>query len=132
MRTLVIAILMLALAAPHAGGATPQKGQNRSKTTATATKEKAPLFASQDQLLKWIDHYRDEPVPDRLPLAVHAMRDLGLIRDPDQSGVYIGFVAGVLADNQMTALALVEKMFPMPPEDQGLVIRAVADRKSVV
>jgi hypothetical protein len=124
MRTLSAALLILLGMAAGADASAPRKGAKAVSPPAAAAA--GQRFASQEQLLKWIDQYREEPAPDRLPAAVRAMSDLGLLRDPDAAGVYVGFVAGVLADNQMQAETLVTRMFPLPPEDQGLVIRAVA------
>ena len=86
----------------------------------------APEFKKQEQILKWINEYRKAPEPDQLPDLVRAMGDLGLFRDLEQSGVYIGFMAGVLGANPDRAERLVSKMFPMPPEDQVVLIRAIA------
>lgn len=83
-------------------------------------------FASQEEVLRWINGYRDEPEPDRLPVAVHAMSRLGLLRDMDQAGVYVGFTAGVLSENQLAATRYLTAMFPMPPEEQGLVVKSIA------
>jgi hypothetical protein len=54
------------------------------------------------------------------------MSELGLFRDLDTAGVYIGFMAGVLQVNPKKAEQLVAKMFPMPPEDQVAIVRAIA------
>jgi hypothetical protein len=54
------------------------------------------------------------------------MGDLGLFREIDNAGVYIGFIAGVLGSNPDKAEKLIAKMFPMPPEDQVVLIRAIA------
>jgi hypothetical protein len=86
----------------------------------------APEFKKQEQVLKWINDYRKAPDPDQLPDLVRAMGDLGLFRDLEQSGVYIGFMAGVLGANPDRAERLVSKMFPMKPEDQVVLIRAIA------
>ena len=79
-----------------------------------------------EQVLKWINDYRRAPDPDRLPDVGHAMGDLGLFRELDSAGVYIGFTAGVLGANPERAERLVSRMFPMPPEDQVVLIRAIA------
>ncbi|HRN85620.1 MAG TPA: hypothetical protein PK857_12425, partial [Hyphomicrobium sp.] len=42
------------------------------------------------------------------------------------AGVYIGFIAGVIGANPERAEQLVSRMFPMPPEDQVVLIRAIA------
>jgi hypothetical protein len=86
----------------------------------------APEFKKSEQILKWINEYRRAPDPEHLPDATHAMGDLGLFRELDQAGVYIGFVAGVIGANPDKAERLVARMFPMPPEDQVVVIRAIA------
>jgi hypothetical protein len=61
-----------------------------------------------------------------VPEAVKAMSAFGATKDMDQAGVYIGFVAGALGANPDTAEDLVAKMFPLPPEDQVLIIKAIA------
>jgi hypothetical protein len=54
------------------------------------------------------------------------MSAAGAFRDLDQAGIYIGFMAGVLGSNSAKAEALVTRMFPMPPEDQVAIVRAIA------
>lgn len=77
-------------------------------------------------ILGWINGYRARPQPMRLPQAVKAMSTLGVFRDLDASGVYIGFMAGVIGANPDKADRLVTGMFPMPPEDQVAIVRAIA------
>jgi hypothetical protein len=83
-------------------------------------------FTKSEQILKWINDYRANPQPERLPDVVHAMGDLGLFRDLDAAGVYIGFMGGVLGANPEKADKIVRQMFPMQPEDQVVLIRAIA------
>ena len=113
MPTIAIALALLATlllpAAAQAPKARPQEG-----------------FASPQHVLRWINGYRARPEPDRLPQAVQAMSALALFRDLDAGGVYIGFIAGVLGANPDKANKLVAGMFPMPPEDQVAVVRAIA------
>lgn len=85
-----------------------------------------PPFAKSEQLLAWINGYRHNPEPNRLPDAIKAMAGIGITKDMDGAGVYIGFAAGVLGSNPDTAEQLVAKMFPLPPEDQVIVIKAIA------
>lgn len=90
-------------------------------------REPPPLeFNKSEQVLKWINGYRQAPDPDRLPQAVRAMGNLGLFRELDSAGVYIGFVGGVLGANPDRAELLISRSFPMPPEDQVVLIRAIA------
>lgn len=97
---------------------------------ATAAAEaKAPRQAkplATGDILKWINSYRQKPEPEKLPDAVRAMSGLGIFRDLDSAGVYIGFMAGVLGDNPAKAERLVARMFPIPPEDQVAIVRAIA------
>ncbi len=83
-------------------------------------------FPTADRLMEWIKDYRHTPEPDKLPAAVHAMRRLGLVKDIEAAGVFGGFIGGVLGDNPDKAEALVTGMYPMPPEDQAIIIKAIA------
>lgn len=93
---------------------------------AAGATEPRPDFRTKEALRRWINIYRHNPAPEYVPLAVKAMARLGLFANPEQSGVYIGFVAGVLADNQTKAEQLVKKMYPLPPESQVVIIKAIA------
>lgn len=95
-----------------------------SATAAVAAKP--PQFASTQDILRWINGYRAKPEPAKLPLAVQAMSRLALFKDLDAAGVYVGFTAGVLGANGDKAEKLIAGMFPMPPEDQVVIIRAIA------
>jgi hypothetical protein len=108
---LLLAAMALALA-PIAAGA---KG-----------KAKKPPFNKPEILLQWINEYRHNPEPDRLAEAYKAMRDLGLLKDVEQAGIYVGFIAGVIGANPEKAEKLVSDMFPVPPPDQVVVVRAIA------
>jgi len=83
-------------------------------------------FPTADRLMEWIKDYRYEPEPDKLPAAVLAMRRLGLVKDIEAAGVFVGFAAGVIGANPDKAEKLVTGMFPMPPEDQAFIIKVVA------
>jgi hypothetical protein len=83
-------------------------------------------FAAADGVLRWINDYRLMPTPEKLPRAMHALSRQGVFRDLESSGVYIGFAAGVLGDNATIADKLVTGMFPMPPEEQTVIVKAIA------
>lgn len=109
---LALALMLLALPASLVHAATKKKTVNE--------------FTSQEHVLRWINGYRNKPEPQKLPAAVHAMSALGLFRELDTAGIYVGFMAGVLQANPTKAEDLVTKMFPMPPEDQVAIVRAIA------
>jgi len=85
-----------------------------------------PDFRTKEALRRWMNTYRDHPSPERVPQAVKSMARLGLLTNPEQSGVYIGFVAGVLADNQTRAEQMIERMYPLAPASQIIIIKAIA------
>jgi len=113
--SLFVALILLAAGAvwpaPAAWASSPKRGT---------------AFTSPQAILGWINRYRSRPQPGKLPEAVKAMSALGVFRDLDASGVYVGFMAGVLGANPDKAARLVAAMFPMPPEDQVAIVRAIA------
>ena len=88
--------------------------------------QSAPAFAKSEDLLVWMNTYRQTSEPERLPAAVKAMVSTGVTKDMDQAGVYVGFTAGVLGSNPDRAEKLISDMFPLEPADQVLLIRAIA------
>jgi hypothetical protein len=85
-----------------------------------------PLSGAPDAVLKWIKNYRSKPAPMAVPAVIQALSQHGTIKDPDTSGVFVGFYAGVLGANPSKAWILIEKTLPLPFEDQWIVIRALA------
>jgi hypothetical protein len=106
---LLFAVVLLA--APSALAAPPKKKEE---------------FASAEHILRWINGYRTHPQPDKVPAMVKAVSALGLFRDLETAGVYVGFMSGVIEANPDRAEHLIAKMFPMPPEDQVAIVRAIA------
>jgi hypothetical protein len=82
-------------------------------------------FSSPEQLMDWISGYRTHRQPWRVPAAVHAMRQFGLLADEEKAWFCTGFIAGVLGSNPKDGPALVAKMFPMPDKEQAVIIRAI-------
>lgn len=83
-------------------------------------------FSTPDRVLHWIYQYRRAPAPLRLPQAVHAMRDHGLLADAKKAGFFIGFIAGVLGANPLSAPRLIAKMPSLPAKQQAVIIKAIA------
>ena len=80
-----------------------------------------------DRVLAWIKGYRAKPERHLLPEAVKALAENGAFQEPDAAGVFVGFMAGVLASNPDHAEKLVMKMLAVTsPEDNWAVVRAVA------
>jgi hypothetical protein len=70
--------------------------------------------------------YRTKREPAHVPEAVQAMSKLGLLKDSENAGVFVGFMAGIIGTNPGQAEALIGKMFPLPPEDQWALVQAIA------
>ena len=84
------------------------------------------IFISRAEVVEWMDHYRERPEPARLPDAVKMLSESGALREPEAAGFHVGFVAGVLGTNPARAEDLVNRMLPLPPSDQWLVVRGIA------
>jgi hypothetical protein len=84
------------------------------------------LSGTPEAVLKWIKAYRIKREPMAVPVIIKALSARGTIKDPDSSGVYVGFFAGVLHTNPAKAWPIIEKTLPLPFEDQWIVIRALA------
>lgn len=83
-------------------------------------------FEKAEEVLAFISSYREEKPQRHVPEMVHAMSNLGMLREPEECGIYTGFLAGVIADSGDGAEKLIATMFPMPPSDQVILIKAIA------
>jgi hypothetical protein len=83
-------------------------------------------FTRPEDMLRWMNGYRTQPQPDKVPGLVKAASAMGIFRDMETAGVYVGFMAGVIEANPKRAETLIARMFPMPPEDQVAIVRAIA------
>jgi len=82
--------------------------------------------ASAEMILGWINQYRLRPEPHRVPEAIRTAGRFNAFKDPESAGVYVGFLAGVLNANPTRAEAIIEKILPLPPDQQWIVVRAIA------
>ena len=83
-------------------------------------------MAPKEAILGWINQYRHRPEPDKVPLAVRGLSRLGQLTDTEGAGVYVGFLAGIIASNPDRADELIAKMFPLSSEHQWAIVRAIA------
>ncbi len=109
-RLAIVAVLIAGLI-PHVAVAAPQRVVD---------------FISSDEVLTWINGYRHKPDPHRLPVAIRAMSRFGGLRDPESAGVFVGFIGGVIGTNPDIAGDLIAKSFPINPEDDWSIVRAIA------
>ena len=82
--------------------------------------------ASSAAAMNWINAYRAHPDPNNVPEVMRALSRLGAFNDPDQSGAYVGFLAGALAANPERAETLIAQSLQMRRQDSWVVVRAIA------
>jgi hypothetical protein len=110
----VLALGALALGAPTLAA-----------SAATPPAAAAPQL-STDAILHWINDYRHKPDPDRLPALVRSLSALQAFKDPETSGAYVGFMAGVVGSNPARAQRLLGEMLSIAPADRWVLVRAIA------
>ena len=79
-----------------------------------------------ESVLRWINGYRQKPDPSSVPDVVKALSRMAAFKDPESSGPYVGFIAGVIGSNTGRAEELIGKMFPLPEENHWVIVRAIA------
>jgi hypothetical protein len=93
---------------------------------AQAARTTTPDFVNSDSVLRWMNGYRAKPDPHNVPAAVKALSQFGAFKDSEGAGVYVGFLAGALSANPDSAEAMIDRMFPLPIENQWALVRAIA------
>jgi hypothetical protein len=83
-------------------------------------------LATTEAVLRWINVYRTKRDLAHVPAAVRALSQLGALKDPENSAVYVGFIAGIIGANSGKADELIGKILPLPPEDDWALIRGIA------
>jgi hypothetical protein len=94
---------------------------------ATAAAWRLDELSTRDDVLKWIDGYRNRPDPASVHIAMKVLSQRGVLRDSDSAGVYVGFMAGILGAHPAEAAGIVDKVLPgLAEEDQWIMVRAIA------
>jgi hypothetical protein len=82
--------------------------------------------ASLSVVQQWIYNYRAKPDYGHVPAAVRVLFHAQSFKEPENSGIYLGFIAGAIGSNPAKAEQLVNSFFPVPPEDEWVIVRAIA------
>jgi hypothetical protein len=82
--------------------------------------------ASLSVVQQWIYNYRAKPDYAHVPAAVRLLFHAQSFKEPENSGIYLGFIAGAIGSNAAKAEQLVASFFPVPPEDEWVIVRAIA------
>src|SRR6266404_5763084 len=94
-----------------------------------AQAEKTPEVdprASLGVVQQWIYNYRAKPDYAHVPAAVRVLFHSQTFKEPENAGIYLGFVAGAIGSNPAKAEELIASFFPVPQEDEWVVVRAIA------
>src|SRR3979490_3190055 len=82
--------------------------------------------ASLSVVQQWIYNYRARPDYAHAPAAVRVLFHAQSFKEPENSGIYLGFIAGAIGSNPAKAEQLVNSFFPLHPEDEWVIVRAIA------
>jgi hypothetical protein len=82
--------------------------------------------ASLGVVQQWIYNYRAKPDYAHVPAAVRVLFHSQTFREPENAGIYLGFIAGAIGSNPAKAEQLVNGFFPVKPEDEWVIVRAIA------
>ena len=82
--------------------------------------------ASLSVVQQWIYNYRAKPDYAHVPAAVRVLFHSQTFKEPENAGIYLGFIAGAIGSNPGKAEQLVNSFFPVPPEDEWVIVRAIA------
>jgi hypothetical protein len=74
---------------------------------------------------QWIYNYRAKPDYAHVPAAVRVLFHAQSFKEPENSGIYLGFIAGAIGSNPAKAEQLVNSLFPVAPEDEWVIVRAI-------
>jgi hypothetical protein len=110
MRNVALAAALLVLVVPARAAVTPEIDPR----------------ASLSVVQQWIYNYRAKPDYAHVPAAVRVLFHSQTFKEPENAGIYLGFIAGAIGSNPAKAEQLVNSFFPVPPEDEWVVVRAIA------
>lgn len=94
-----------------------------------ARAEKTPQVdpsASLGVVQQWIYNFRAKPDYAHVPAAVRVLFHSQMFKEPENAGIYLGFVAGAIGSNPAKAEQLIASFFPVRPEDEWVIVRAIA------
>src|SRR6516162_255891 len=110
MRFVGLVIALFVLVQPAAGAVTPEIDPR----------------ASLNVVQQWIYNYRAKPDYAHVPAAVRVLFHSQTFKEPENAGIYLGFIAGAIGSNPAKAEQLVDSFFPVPEEDEWVIVRAIA------
>src|SRR5882762_2896442 len=110
MRRVALVAVLLALVTPARAAVTPEIDPR----------------ASLGVVQQWIYNYRAKPDYAHVPAAVRVLFHAQTFKEPENAGIYLGFIAGAIGSNPAKAEKLIASFFPVAPEDEWVIVRAIA------
>jgi hypothetical protein len=86
----------------------------------------APILDSLQAAVDWINDYPRTRDAAHADAAIKAFSRHGGFKTPETSGVYVGFIAGLIGANPDRADRIIDAMLPVRGEDQWAVVRGIA------
>ncbi|MDW6021161.1 hypothetical protein SAZ10_05215 [Mesorhizobium sp. BAC0120] len=84
-----------------------------------------PIQTKQD-VLAWMNAYDPKRDFARAPSVMKKASNIGVLSDPEAAGMYVGFMAGMIASRPEKADATVQKLLVIRPADYWAIVRAIA------
>jgi hypothetical protein len=92
----------------------------------SANARPAPALDSLQASVDWINDYPRTRDVKYAPAAIKAFSRHGGFKNPETSGAYVGFIAGLIGANPDQADKIIDGMLPVRDEDQWAVVRGIA------
>src|SRR5665213_4540746 len=83
--------------------------------------------ASLGVVQQWIYNYRAKPDYAHVAAAVRVLFHAQTFKEPENAGIYLGFIAGAIGSNPARAEQLVTSFFPGGRRNVKNIIRAIAN-----
>ena len=93
---------------------------------ANARPAPVPALDSLQASVDWINDYPRTRDVKNAPAAIKAFSRHGGFKNPETSGAYVGFIAGLIGANPGQADKIIDGMLPVRDEDQWAVVRGIA------
>jgi hypothetical protein len=95
-------------------------------TPAVAAATPAVQVGSRDTVLAWINAYDPQKDFARAPSVMKQASDFGAMTDPESAGMYVGFMAGLIAVRPKEAGKTIDGFLSMRSADHWSIVRAIA------
>jgi hypothetical protein len=121
-----VVVLFSALLVAASASLTATASASTTSAPAKAAALRPGELGTENEVLRWMNGYRVRRDIVHVPDAIKALSAMGAFKDPGASGVYVGFLAGVIGSNPHKANDLISRILVIPREDQWVIVEAIA------